>query len=179
MNNIRYHVFQTDLGWMAAAGQGGRLSRVVTSLGPRADLLAEIGRRLPEAGAGADPVLRDAARQITEYARGDRTAFDLPLDWDRMTAFTRQVLEACAAIPLGQVLTYGALASAIGRPRAARAVGGAMSRNPIPIVIPCHRVVAGHGRLGGFSAAAGLDLKRRLLALEGIAVSHDRLLRRR
>lgn len=103
---------------------------------------------------------------MREYAAGARRAFDLPLDL-RATPFTEKVLRALERVPHGTVTTYGAFARAIGAPRAARAVGLALSRNPVPLILACHRVVASDGTLGGFAGKArALDVKRRLLAHE-------------
>lgn len=100
---------------------------------------------------------------------GGKPASDLPpLDVSRGTEFQQQVWEAMRKIGFGRTSTYGELAKAIGRPKAVRAVGGACGANPIPVLIPCHRVVAGGGKLGGFSG--GLDWKRRLLGAEGLLV---------
>jgi len=115
---------------------------------------------LEKGGAAAS----EAVRQLTGYLAGERTRFDLTLDLNG-TAFQQRVWRACARIPLGQTRTYGQLARAAGRPRSSRAVGAAMARNPVPIVVPCHRVVGHDGRLTGFGG--GLGLKRRLLAHEG------------
>jgi methylated-DNA-[protein]-cysteine S-methyltransferase len=120
---------------------------------------------------GADVVegRTDGARQIEEYLSGARREFTCELDLRLVRgAFSRDVLRALFAVPFGALTTYGALAGAAGRPKAARAVGGAVGRNPLPIIVPCHRVIASDGRLGGFSA--GLPNKRALLALEGLAV---------
>ncbi len=105
----------------------------------------------------------EVARQLRAYLSGDRTAFDLPVDL-RGTEFQRQVWQVLLQIPYGSTITYAELARRVGNPKAARAVGAANGRNPIPIVVPCHRVVAAGGKLGGYGG--GLDLKRRLLALE-------------
>jgi methylated-DNA-[protein]-cysteine S-methyltransferase len=110
-------------------------------------------------------LLRRALRQLEEYFAGRRTTFDLPLRFDA-SPFTRQVLKKVAVIPFGRTVSYGALAVSLDRPRAARAVGGAVGRNPLPILIPCHRVLAADGGLGGFGS--GLRWKRFLLRLEGI-----------
>ncbi|MGD9099804.1 MAG: methylated-DNA--[protein]-cysteine S-methyltransferase [Anaerolineae bacterium] len=114
-----------------------------------------------------DIALASVAAQLQEYFAGQRSQFDLSLDLDRATPFQKSVLRAAHRIPLGVVWTYGQIAQAIGKPRASRAVGQALGRNPIPIVIPCHRVVAGDGSLGGYSGGGGLDSKRLLLRLEG------------
>ena len=109
------------------------------------------------------PLLRAARTQLLEYLSGARRAFDLPLD-PAGTAFQRSVWEALRAIPYGQTRTYGEIAAAVGRPRAVRAVGQANHVNPLPIFIPCHRVVGKNGALTGY--AGGLDLNGALLALE-------------
>jgi methylated-DNA-[protein]-cysteine S-methyltransferase len=104
-------------------------------------------------------------RELDEYFEGNRQEFDLELDLTPVAGFNRQALDELARVPYGQVTTYGALAEKIGRPNAARAVGGAMNRNPIPIVLPCHRVVGAGGSLVGY--AGGLERKEMLLRLEG------------
>ena len=106
-----------------------------------------------------------ARRELHEYFEGTRTTFDLPVDLTLAGAFQRVVLEELARVPYGTTTTYGWLAAKVGNPRAARAVGGAMNRNPIPIVLPCHRVVGSSGTLVGYGG--GLDRKRALLELEG------------
>ncbi len=109
------------------------------------------------------PVLTEAARELTAYFAGAGTGFTVPLaPWG--TVFQRRVWDALLAIPPGQVRTYGALAAEIGG--SARAVGGACGKNPIPILIPCHRVVAASGKTGGYSGHLGPETKLRLLTLE-------------
>ncbi len=108
-----------------------------------------------------------AARQVAEYVAGRRETFDLPVDLSHVTAFQRQVLLAACQIPRGQVRTYAEVAGQIGRPRAARAVGQALSHNPVPIVVPCHRVLAADGSLRGYLGSQGVETKQRLLVLEG------------
>jgi methylated-DNA-[protein]-cysteine S-methyltransferase len=110
------------------------------------------------------PVLREAARQLDLYFARRLTRFDLPLD-ARGTDFQRRVWAAMSAIPYGETATYGGLAAMLGS--GPRAVGTACGRNPIPIVVPCHRVLASGGREGGFSGGSGLPTKRQLLAIEG------------
>jgi methylated-DNA-[protein]-cysteine S-methyltransferase len=108
--------------------------------------------------------LDEVRRELDEYFEGRRREFDLPLDI-RVAPFHEEVLKELARVPYGRTETYGALAAKVGRPRAARAVGTVMNRNPIPIVLPCHRIVGANGSLTGY--AGGLDVKRRLLQLEG------------
>lgn len=109
--------------------------------------------------------LESARRELDEYFAGRRREFDLPVDLAALPEFQRLVLSELVRVPYGRVETYGGLASRIGRPRAARAVGGALNRNPVPIVVPCHRVVGATGGLVGY--AGGLERKERLLGLEG------------
>lgn len=113
---------------------------------------------------GSDPVLEAAATQLAEYFAGDRRDFDLPLA-PTGTAFQQAVWRALRTIPFGTVRSYREIAGQIGQPSAVRAVGAANGRNPLPIVVPCHRVIGSDGSLTGF--AGGLDTKRALLALEG------------
>jgi methylated-DNA-[protein]-cysteine S-methyltransferase len=115
---------------------------------------------------GARAPLAPAERALDEYFAGRRTAFDLPLDLGGLPPFQLEILREPARVPFGQTVTYGTLAARAGHPGAARAVGGAMNRNPIPIVLPCHRVVGASGALVGY--AGGLERKRTLLALEGV-----------
>ena len=121
------------------------------------------GLRRAESGTPS-PLLRAARRQLEEYFNGRRRTFDLDLHIDG-TEFQTRVWTELASIPYGTVVTYGEVADAIGHHRAFRAVGTANSKNPFPIVVACHRVVAANG-IGGY--AGGIDIKRRLLALEGV-----------
>lgn len=125
-------------------------------------------RRVDEAheicACGADVVLDEAQRQLTAYFTGERSSFSLPL-LPEGTVFERAVWQQLMQIPYGSVMTYSDLAAAMGMPKGARAVGGACARNPLLIVVPCHRVIAGTGKLTGF--AGGLDMKRMLLEREG------------
>ncbi|HEY45547.1 MAG TPA: methylated-DNA--[protein]-cysteine S-methyltransferase [Anaerolineae bacterium] len=112
----------------------------------------------------------EATHQVEEYLAGKRAAFDLPIDMRFLTDFQRTVLRAVMKVPRGEVITYGALARVIGQPKAARAVGRALGSNPIPIVIPCHRVLASDGSLGGYSGRGGVRTKADLLRLEGVSL---------
>jgi methylated-DNA-[protein]-cysteine S-methyltransferase len=146
----------------------GRFGVLATDAGVRAVLLPSSKRRRRTPG-GADPaaeaVAEHAATQLREYLDGDRRELDFPLDWSLAGNGQRVVLETLRDVaPYGHVVTYGELARRSGCPGGARAVGQAMARNPLPLVVPCHRVVAASG-LGGYGG--GLPLKRWLLALEG------------
>lgn len=129
----------------------------------------QFGARSESPRATEHPVLVQAQRELREYFAGERVQFDVPLDLEGLGSFHRDVLRATVEVPCGAVRTYSALAQQLGRPRAARAVGGALHRNPVPILIPCHRVVGSSGALTGY--AGGLAAKRTLLALEGAAAA--------
>ncbi|MEO3752931.1 methylated-DNA--[protein]-cysteine S-methyltransferase [Streptomyces sp. B6B3] len=151
------------------------LGRLTAVLGPRPDRTEpdqtgadQTGaeRTEPE-GEGAEDVLRRAVAELDGYFRGELRAFATALDWSLVSGFTEQVLrELAASVPFGSVVGYGELAERVGEPDAARAVGAAMGANPLPVVVPCHRVVAADGGIGGFGG--GLTTKRELLALEGV-----------
>ena len=128
------------------------LDRIATRLSPR----------ILEAPARLDPV----RRELDEYFGGRRTEFDLDLDWALVSGFGRRVLRATARIPFGEVLTYAQVAAKAGSPRAFRAAGNALGANPMPIVVPCHRVLHSGGGLGGYTG--GLHRKEQLLRLEGV-----------
>ena len=146
----------------------GRFGVLATEVGVRAVVLSSRKLRRPTprgANPAAEAVADHAVTQLREYLDGDRREFDFPLDWSLAGDGQRVVLETLRDIaPYGHVVTYGELARRSGCPGGARAVGQAMARNPLPLVVPCHRVVAADG-LGGYGG--GLPLKRRLLALEG------------
>jgi methylated-DNA-[protein]-cysteine S-methyltransferase len=131
--------------------------------------LSRINGDSPE--SAPPPWVRDAIDRVTRLLAGhDEDLSGIPVDLDRAPPFFRRVYEASRRIPRGRVWTYTELAAAAGSPHATRAVGQAMARNPLPVVVPCHRVVASGGRPGGFSAPGGLDTKARLLAIEGALV---------
>ena len=146
-----YFVYPTPLGHVTIASDG----RAVTGFG--------FGERVFPGVRRPVAVTNVASTQVQEYLAGRRRAFDVPLA-PAGTDFQRLVWDELLRIPYGQTRTYGQVAAAIGRPSAARAVGGANNKNPIPLFIPCHRVVASGGQLGGY--AFGVDVKRLLLDLE-------------
>ncbi len=124
-------------------------------------LAATVSPRLLEAPSRLDPL----RHELDEYFSGRRRSFGVPLDWRLSGGFVREVLVATAAIPYGETRTYAEMAALAGSPRAFRAAGSALGANPIPIVVPCHRVLRTGGGLGGYGG--GLDVKRELLRLEG------------
>ena len=148
---------ESPVGRLLLAGTGAlsliAFSRGANNIAPKADWKPSDA-----------PFLRDATAQLDAYFRGERREFDLDLK-PTGTAFQLAVLNALATIPYGETRSYGEIASQIGRPKAVRAVGAANGRNPLPIVIPCHRVIGADGSLTGFGG--GLETKRYLLDLEG------------
>jgi methylated-DNA-[protein]-cysteine S-methyltransferase len=159
-----YCYLDTPIGELLLAGEDGALSMVGFPKGSM--------RREPEPDwIFNEKPLADARAQLSEYFAGDRKEFDLPLKLNG-TEFQVSVLEALQDIPYGQTTSYGEIARRIGRPKAVRAVGAANARNPIPIVVPCHRVIGITGDLTGFGG--GLDTKEALLRLEA-EQTHDLL----
>jgi methylated-DNA-[protein]-cysteine S-methyltransferase len=118
----------------------------------------------PAAPGPLDPVLAAALSELAEYFAGQRTEFAVPFRFARGSSFERAVWERIATIPYGQMITYGEIARDVGEPGGAQAVGAACGRNPVPVIVPCHRVVGADGKLVGFGG--GLPRKRRLLQLE-------------
>jgi methylated-DNA-[protein]-cysteine S-methyltransferase len=165
MADIFYDRISTPLGPVFLAMRAGRLAAVQIGGSAAAFLRAASGEGGARAVRNAAAV-RPAARQLKEYFAGRRRAFRLALDWRGIPPFRARVLRAAMRIPYGETRTYGEIARAIGAPRAARAVGSALGANPFAPVVPCHRVTAGDGSLGGYSASGGLKVKRRLLRME-------------
>lgn len=126
------------------------------------DLSARISPRIIDAPKRLDPV----RRQLDEYFDGRRQAFDIPIDWSLVGEWGRKILAACARIPFGEVRTYGDMAAAAGSPKASRAAGTALGHNPVPVVVPCHRVLRAGGAMGGYTG--GVHIKEHLLRLEGV-----------
>jgi methylated-DNA-[protein]-cysteine S-methyltransferase len=146
------------------------------AVSPQGVCAIEFGRSEAEFLRHLDPMARlkknqqsvqQAAAELDEYFRGQRLQFDMAVDLSSLTRFQRNVLEIACRIHRGEIWTYQRVAREMGRPKSSRPVGQALAHNPIPIVIPCHRVVASDGSLGGYSGGSGLEAKRWLLRLEG------------
>jgi methylated-DNA-[protein]-cysteine S-methyltransferase len=162
---IWWNTLATPFGDLGFASSGAGL---LTLLFPNAiEEREEIIARLAPGGQIAPGTGQNdrAIQQVEEYLAGERRSFDMPLD-QRGTGFQKEVWNAVYAIPWGATTTYGEIARSIGRPDAVRAVGAANGANPLPIIVPCHRVIGADGSLTGFGG--GLPLKRRLLTLEGV-----------
>ncbi len=151
--------------WVAASAEGlFRVDFDIEEEGLKIDL-SQKGRFRP---LYAPEQISSYLTAVAEYLRGERTRLDLPVDLRALTPFQRSVLLAARAVPRGQVATYAEIAQRVGKPRAFRAVGQALRHNPIPIVLPCHRVISSDGTLGGYGGALGSQRKIELLKLEGV-----------
>ena len=162
--DVAYDVVDSPVGELFVAASERGLCRIVYDATPEQELegLARaFGVRVLRSAKPID----SARRELDEYFEGKRRRFDLPLDVAMLADFNRRVLGELALVPYGHVVTYGELAARAARPRAARAVGTIMNRNPLPIVLPCHRVIGANGKLVGYGG--GLERKEALLRLEG------------
>ncbi len=157
-------IFETRIGWLGVAFSERGLAGLQLPRATRAQTLANLQRDFPQAILVDAPPI-EIARELREYAEGKRRQFTLPLDWSRVKPFQREVLRVTDSIRFGETRTYAWVAQQIGKPRAARAVGRALATNPIPIILPCHRVLGSDGGLHGYGG--GLPLKHKLLELEG------------
>ncbi len=173
MTTTYYGITETAIGSLLVAGEGRRL--VAVKFGVDEKRLSRALEELHLELHGAFEFVRNESKvaglmkQMRDYLAGKRTAFEVDLELSWVTPFQREVLLACFAVPRGQVATYADLARQVGSPNAARAVGNTMRTNPIPIVIPCHRIVGSNGSLTGFGG--GLDMKAQLLQLEGARIA--------
>jgi methylated-DNA-[protein]-cysteine S-methyltransferase len=162
--DVAYDLVDTPIGTLLVAATERGLCRIAYDAEPERelDLLSRaFGLRVLRSPVPIDP----ARRQLDEYFEGKRQRFDLAVDLALQADFNRRVLRELARVPYGEVVTYGELAARAARPRAARAVGTVMNRNPLPIVLPCHRVIGSNGKLVGYGG--GLHRKEALLRLEG------------
>lgn len=159
MDGLKFHAINTPI---------GPIGLVVSDAGVAKVLLASDGIDQERERIGERAEVPLAARQLEEYFAGRRHEFTVPLDFRFASGFRAGVLAELAKVPFGTTTTYGQLARAVGNPNAVRAVGGACANNPLPILVPCHRVLRADGALGGYRG--GAELKRHLLAMEGIHV---------
>ncbi len=160
---LRWTAFDAGFGWQAAVRSDRGLRYLTLPKGSRREAVDEARRAYPD--AAEDPgAFASLEADLRRYFAGDRVDLARHAADIKLTDFQRRVHDACAAIPYGSTVTYGELAAKVGSPGAARAVGQVMATNPVPLVHPCHRVLASGGGLGGFGG--GLPMKRRLLAME-------------
>ena len=166
-------VFKSLWGWMGISESDKGIRSIVlpkkTKRAVESELRAESNELVQQ---GASTRLEVARRQLLDYLAGKRSTFDVPLDFSQGTSFQRQVWRTLQRVPYGKLRSYQWIALRVGGPQYARAVGNAVGANPLPIVIPCHRIVAHDASLGGFSG--GLPMKRKLLGLEGTLIQLQR-----
>ncbi len=164
---IKYTIFKTKWGYFGLAATDNGLLRTCLPLANRKKVESQLLQNFPGSQYESG-LFKNAQRLITAYFEGVRVDFgDIPVVLDGLGLFAKRALTICRGVKFGQTVSYGQLAKITGKPGAARAVGGVMAENPLPLIIPCHRVIRADGRLGGFSASGGVNLKKRLLKLEG------------
>ena len=175
INETKYHppiicsLFPTYIGWCGVLTAQRGLLRVYAGYAKRTQLLEHIavgvGDRIKKVSATGRVI-----DTIKRYCSGENVSFEgCHMDWSSLSPFQQKVLKTAMKIPYGSVATYGSLAGKIGCPRGSRAVGNALARNPFPLVIPCHRIIRGDGKPGGFSAGGGVMLKNKLLQIEQLS----------
>jgi methylated-DNA-[protein]-cysteine S-methyltransferase len=164
--DVAYAEVDSPLGPLLVAVTPRGVVRVAYPGEGEAVVLSELAQRVSPRVLRAPERTDELRRELEDYFAGRRRHFEVPVDWTLIRGFAQGVLRATAQVPFGQVTTYREMATAAGSPRAARAAGNALGSNPIPIVVPCHRVLHAGGGLGGY--AGGLDRKRYLLGLEGV-----------
>jgi methylated-DNA-[protein]-cysteine S-methyltransferase len=165
--DVAYTSVDSPLGPLVVASTPKGLVRVsYTEFRGEDAVLEDLARRVSPRVLEAPARLDGVRRELDEYFEGRRQEFDTPIDWSHLAGFTREVLRATAAIRFGEVSTYAGVAEAAGSPRAVRAAGNALGANPMPVVVPCHRVLRTGGSLGGYTG--GLERKEFLLRLEGM-----------
>jgi methylated-DNA-[protein]-cysteine S-methyltransferase len=167
--DVRYAEIDSPVGTLVAAATPRGLARLAyeDDNGGLDEILEAVARRLsPRILAARGSELDEVRRELQQYFEGRRRAFEIPIDWSLTSGFGRRILRATAAIPFGQTSTYIEVAAKAGSPRGSRAAGNALGANPIPIVVPCHRVLRTGGGLGGYTG--GLHRKERLLTIEGV-----------
>jgi methylated-DNA-[protein]-cysteine S-methyltransferase len=158
--------FESELGWIAASWREDLLKRL--TFGHATPQAAVAHLKTDDSVVTSTRNRKSFVERICAFAAGKRSDdfLDIQLDIEEMTPFQQAVIERCRRISDGETLTYGELAEAVGHPKAARAVGSVMSNNRFPLIVPCHRVLAAGGAIGGFTAPDGINMKRRMLAAE-------------
>ena len=169
---ISWVVFRGPFGWIGVAATEQGICSVVLPKKDNSAVLRELGYEAADVSSGpaVSPALAKAVKLLKRYFAGESVSFDVPLDLRYYTPFQQAVWKAAAAIPAGETRPYAWIAKRIRNPKAARAVGQALGANPMPIIIPCHRVISAAGTLGGYSG--GFGMKKKLLELEAHANIH-------
>lgn len=163
---LKYITFNTSMGWIGLLASVKGLLTITLPQPSAEDAYRLLGSRTNQANRSLSEFI-DLVERLKAYFGGNKVTFPDKLDLSEATPFQRQVREAVRLIHYGEARSYQWVAEQIGRPKAARAVGQTLGSNPLPVIVPCHRVIASSGKLGGFSG--GLEMKKRLLLLEGLA----------
>jgi len=165
---VEYAVFPTELGWMAVLRCELKVSRIILPGSSRSEDVARahraLGRSFPEMREVSPKAFGSLPERLVSYMSGEQATFDDDVDTSTWTAFRTRIWEATRLIPYGETRSYGWVAATAGQPRACRAAGQALHNNPLPIIVPCHRVIGADSSLTGFGS--GIELKQRLLSLE-------------
>ncbi|MCB0861859.1 MAG: methylated-DNA--[protein]-cysteine S-methyltransferase [Solirubrobacterales bacterium] len=162
---LAYERHDTPFGTLLVVSGGQGVLRIALDAEQEEDVLGDLSRRVsPRIARTGRDVIAEARVQLDSYFRGDLQHFDLPLDWQLTRGFRREVLHETAAIPYGSTASYAEMAERAGSPRAVRAAGSALATNPLPIVVPCHRVLRSDGAVGSY--LGGTSMKEALLAME-------------
>jgi len=171
LGEIEFTIAGSSFGNIVLVSRNGRLVSLDIVSDDPLHLKKSLYGLYPDGQDRVEP-FRDILRALDRYFKGERVNFEIDLDLDRLGAFSRLVLAEVSKVPYGRTATYTQIGRLIGHPKAARAVGQALKRNPIPIIVPCHRVIRADGSLGGF--ALGLEMKARLLTIEGVPLDKSR-----
>jgi methylated-DNA-[protein]-cysteine S-methyltransferase len=165
-NKVKYVIFKTRWGWFGLAGTEKQLWKSILPLPSRKTVKESILKYFPDAAENKN-LHKKVQQKVITYFQGEKIDFNgLPLCLDNFSYFNRLVLRGCRKVRFGRTMTYAQLAEKIGRPSAARAVGNALAKNPLPLVISCHRIIRGNGSAGKFSAPRGSELKQKLIKHE-------------
>ena len=159
---LKFGIFETNMGWMGIAGTSTGIRKVIFPTQNKESVVEAIANGCEE--ISEEPCFSEIKDNFIRYFKGQRVDFSFPLDLDGYTDFQKSVWNVTKSIPYGQLRNYGWVASQMGNPKAVRAVGQALGKNPIPIIIPCHRVIGSDGSLHGFTG--GLHWKQKLIELE-------------
>jgi methylated-DNA-[protein]-cysteine S-methyltransferase len=162
-NTLYYTIFKTKLGWVGILATKAGLQAVTLPQNTQKQVFNSLGEQAKRAVLSKE-LFCDFEQRLKDYYSGKKHAFSVKLDFSNASAFQKLVWQAARLIPYGETRSYGWIARQIGKPKAARAVGQALGKNPLLIVVPCHRVIAGDGTLGGFGG--GLAMKKTLMELE-------------
>lgn len=163
---VKYVIFQTKWGYFGLAGTESALCRTCLPESRSTNIERRLLENWPDADFDED-YFNELQKQIVDYFEGARLDFSgIPVTLDGLSAFSQSILTTCRKVEAGQIITYSELATRAGHPAASRAVGSVLARNPLPLIIPCHRVIRTDGKMGGFTAPGGIPLKKKMLELE-------------